>query len=137
VDEWRVRAPERHVVVLIEPGIYAHGDARLLRVVMENLLGNAWKFTSQRDLAEITVGQTHPEDGRPAIFVRDNGAGFDMAYADKLFTAFQRLHAVQDFPGTGIGLATVSRVIGRHGGQLWADAKPERGACFYFTLANL
>ena len=104
---------------------------------MENLLGNAWKFTSQRELAEITVGQTHEADNLPVFFVRDNGAGFDMAYADKLFIAFQRLHGAQEFPGSGIGLATVSRVIGRHGGRLWVDAKPNEGACFYFTVPVL
>jgi PAS domain S-box-containing protein len=134
VDEWRVRAPDRDVHVSIEPGLLVQGDARLLRVAMENLIGNAWKFTSQRERAEITVGQTHQADNEPVFFVRDNGAGFDMAYADKLFTAFQRLHGAQEFPGSGIGLATVSRVIGRHGGRLWADAKPDSGACFYFTL---
>ena len=134
VDEWCVRAPERAVQVTIEPGLQVQGDARLLRVVMENLVGNAWKFTSQRERADITVGQTHEADNAPVFFVRDNGAGFDMAYADKLFTAFQRLHGAQEFPGSGIGLATVSRVIGRHGGRLWADAKPNGGACFYFTV---
>ena len=134
VDEWRVRAPARAVQVRIEPGLHAQGDARLLRVVLENLLGNAWKFTSQQERAEITVGQTQEADNVPTFFVRDNGAGFDMAYADKLFTAFQRLHGAQEFPGSGIGLATVSRVIDRHGGRLWADAKPNEGACFYFTV---
>jgi signal transduction histidine kinase len=104
---------------------------------MENLLGNAWKFTSQRDQGEITVGQTRGPDGVQMFFVRDNGAGFDMAYADKLFTAFQRLHGAQEFPGSGIGLATVSRVISRHGGRLWADAQPDQGACFYFTVPSL
>ena len=137
VEEWRVRTPERAVHVSIESGMQAQGDARLLRVVMENLLGNAWKFTSQRELAEITVGQTHEADNLPVFFVRDNGAGFDMAYADKLFIAFQRLHGAQEFPGSGIGLATVSRVIGRHGGRLWVDAKPNEGACFYFTVPAL
>ena len=134
VEEWCVRAPERTVQVTIEPGLQVQGDARLLRVVMENLVGNAWKFTSQREQAQITIGQMPAVDGLPVFFVRDNGAGFDMAYADKLFTAFQRLHGAQEFPGSGIGLATVSRVIGRHGGRLWADAKPDGGACFYFTV---
>ena len=137
VDEWRVRAPDRNVRVDIEPGLQAQGDARLLRVVMENLLGNAWKFTSQRAQGEIAVGQTFGDDGSPMFFVRDNGAGFDMAYADKLFTAFQRLHGAQEFPGSGIGLATVSRVIGRHGGRLWANAELHQGACFYFTVPSL
>lgn len=134
VDEWRVRAPERQVQISIEPGLVVEGDARLLRVALENLLGNAWKFTSQRERGEITVGQIRGVDGLPVIFVRDNGAGFDMAYADKLYTAFQRLHGAQEFPGSGIGLATVSRVIGRHGGRVWAEAVPDQGASFYFTV---
>jgi PAS domain S-box-containing protein len=134
IDEWRVREPERDVRVHIAPGLQVEGDARLLRVAMENLVGNAWKFTSKRERADITVGQIEAPDGLPAYFVRDNGAGFDMAYAHKLFTAFQRLHGAQDFAGTGIGLATVSRVINRHGGRLWPDALVDQGACFYFTV---
>jgi light-regulated signal transduction histidine kinase (bacteriophytochrome) len=134
IDEWRVREPQRDVRVHIAPGLQVEGDARLLRVAMENLVGNAWKFTSKRERADITVGQIEAPDGLPAYFVRDNGAGFDMAYAHKLFTAFQRLHGAQDFAGTGIGLATVSRVINRHGGRLWPDALVDQGACFYFTV---
>jgi light-regulated signal transduction histidine kinase (bacteriophytochrome) len=104
---------------------------------MENLLGNAWKFTSQRTNAHITFGQQPDPVGPPVFFVRDDGAGFDMAYADKLFVAFQRLHLASEFPGAGVGLATVARVIGRHGGQLWADASPGKGATFSFTLPNV
>ena len=137
LDDCLICAPERVVNVRIESGLVAFGDARLLRVVMENLLGNAWKFTAHRSVAEIAVGMTPESDGDPVFFVADDGAGFDMAYADKLFTAFQRLHSVQDFPGSGIGLATVSRVIGRHGGKLWADAKVDKGARFFFTLPNM
>ncbi|MEO6017445.1 MAG: PAS domain S-box protein [Polaromonas sp.] len=137
LDEWRARDPLRRVTVHIEEGLLAHGDVRLVRVVMENLLGNAWKFSSQLAQAEVTVGQKAGTVGTPVFFVRDNGAGFDMAYADKLFTPFQRLHAVSEFPGTGIGLATVSRVISRHGGQLWAESAPGCGATFFFTLPKM
>lgn len=133
IEEWRVRQPDRNVLVEIEGGLQADGDARLIRVVMENLLGNAWKFTSRQSVARITVGcQQSGEES--VFFVRDDGAGFDMAYVNKLFVPFQRLHAVTDFSGTGIGLATVSRVIRRHGGRVWAESSPLKGATFYFTL---
>ena len=135
--DWQGRAPDRHVEFHIQPDLVAQGDASLLRVLMENLLGNAWKFTSQRDPANITVGQQPDVAGSPVFFVRDDGAGFDMAYADKLFVAFQRLHLASEFPGNGVGLATVGRVIGRHGGQLWADASPGNGATFFFTLPKM
>ncbi|MES2361287.1 MAG: PAS domain S-box protein [Pseudomonadota bacterium] len=137
LKEWQARHPERQVVCAIEAGLLAHGDGRLVRLVMENLLGNAWKFTSQKTDASVQVGKKLDAAGLPVFFVSDNGAGFDMAYADKLFIAFQRLHSASEFPGTGVGLATVSRVIGRHGGRLWAEASPGRGATFYFTLPNL
>jgi len=134
MDEWQARDPDRKAVINIEKGLKAHGDDRLVRVVMENLLGNAWKFSSHEDVTEITVGHTLDAAGLPVYFVRDNGAGFDMAYADKLFNPFQRLHAASEFPGTGIGLATSSRVIKRHGGRLWAESAPGQGATFFFTL---
>ncbi len=134
MDDWQARDPDRKAVISIEKGLKAHGDARLVRVVMENLLGNAWKFSSHEGVAEITVGHTQDAAGLPVYFVRDNGAGFDMAYADKLFNPFQRLHAASEFPGTGIGLATSSRVIKRHGGKLWAESSPGHGATFFFTL---
>jgi PAS domain S-box-containing protein len=133
-DECQVRDPDRKAVVTIEPGLKAHGDDRLLRVVIENLLGNAWKFSSHEAVTEISVGHALDAAGQPEFFVRDNGAGFDMAYVDKLFNPFQRLHAASEFPGTGIGLATSSRVIKRHGGRLWAEAEPGKGATFFFTL---
>ena len=134
LDEWRLREPARMVATQVEAGLTAHADEALLRVVMDNLLGNAWKFSARKAQAQISVGQQPDAAGRPVFFVRDNGAGFDMAHAEKLFLPFERLHGTLEFPGTGIGLATVSRVIGHHGGRLWADAKPGLGATFYFTL---
>lgn len=127
--------PGRQVELVVSPGLRGHGDARLLRVVFDNLLGNAWKFTSLREKAIIEVGATD-WDGTAAYFVRDNGAGFDMAYAGKLFRAFQRLHAATEYPGTGIGLATVQRIIVRHGGRVWAEGKENEGAAVYFTLGG-
>jgi len=126
--------PERQVAWVITPGLVANGDARLLRVVLENLLNNAWKFTSNRACSRIEFGKILEKDLSTAYFVRDNGAGFDMTYVDKLFGAFQRLHTTTQFPGTGIGLATVQRIIHRHGGQVWAQGAVEQGATFYFTL---
>lgn len=135
-DECRGRNPERVARITIEEGLHAQGDGRLLHVVMENLLGNAWKFSSGQSLADIRIGRTTDATGLSVFYVQDNGAGFDMAYADKLFNTFQRLHAVAEFPGTGVGLATVSRVIGRHGGRVWAQAEPGKGATFFFTLSG-
>ena len=127
--------PERaNVEFVIAPRVVAQGDPRLLRVVFENLLNNAWKFTSKQVHARIEFGTLAETDGTTTYFVRDNGAGFDMAYANKLFGAFQRLHTTDEFPGTGIGLATVQRIIHRHGGRVWAEAAVEQGATFYFTL---
>ncbi len=131
--ELQAREPERRVEFVIQDGVVANGDTRLLRVALENLLGNAWKFTGKRDQARIEFGLTE-HDGQQACFVRDDGAGFDMAYADKLFGAFQRLHHNSEFQGEGIGLATVQRVMHRHGGQVWAEGAPDQGATFYFTL---
>jgi len=125
--------PRRHVSYKVEPGLQAYGDSRLIRSVMDNLLSNAWKFSSRREQADITVGRSIKEN---AFFVRDNGAGFDMAYSDKLFGTFQRLHAVKEFPGTGIGLATVARIINRHGGEIWAESAPNQGATFFFRLPS-
>ena len=126
--------PDQAVECVIAPGLIADGDTHLLRIVLENLFSNAWKFTSRHPQAHIEFGSIRQPDGRLAYFVRDDGAGFDMAYADKLFGAFQRLHGMTEFPGTGIGLATVQRIIQRHGGRIWAEAAPEKGATFYFTL---
>lgn len=133
IDELKKASPERQVRVNIQPGIQVSGDPVLLRAVMDNLLGNAWKFTGKTPEAEITFGAEN-QDGGQTCFVRDNGAGFDINYADKIFTAFQRLHSPNDFEGSGIGLATVQRIIHRHGGMIWAEAEEGRGASFYFTL---
>jgi len=123
------------VSVQIEEGLSTNGDKRLLRIMLGNLLGNAWKFTSKREQAEIVFGY-EPKDGESVYFVRDNGAGYDMAFADKLFGAFQRLHSAEEFEGTGIGLATVQRIVNRHGGRVWAEGVVTKGATFYFTLPD-
>jgi light-regulated signal transduction histidine kinase (bacteriophytochrome) len=133
LDQLRNAAPDRRVETVVAPALIAEGDPRLVRSLLDNLLGNAWKFTRKKTIGKIEVGATM-RDGHQAFFVRDNGAGFDMAYAAKLFGAFQRLHAAHEFEGTGIGLATVQRIVNRHGGRVWADAEVGRGATFYFTL---
>jgi light-regulated signal transduction histidine kinase (bacteriophytochrome) len=134
LSELKSSQPEREVECVIAEGVIADGDAQLLRIALENLLGNAWKFTSKRPRARIELGQKEQQDGRAVYFVRDNGAGFDMQYAAKLFGTFQRLHSDEDFAGTGVGLATVQRIIARHGGRIWADGVVDEGATFYFTL---
>ena len=126
--------PERSVRLALAPEVSALVDPRLIRVVMENLLHNAWKYTSYKEYARIEFGTLLQPDGTTAYFIRDNGAGFDMAYVDKLFGVFQRLHSEQEFSGTGIGLATVQRIIHRHGGRVWAEGAVGQGATFYFTL---
>ena len=125
--------PKRNVEFVIEDRAVVTADLRLLRVVMGNLFDNAWKYTAKHPQARIEFGVTQ-HDGQSAYFVRDDGAGFDMAYADNLFGAFQRLHGSSEFEGTGIGLATVQRIIHRHGGRIWAEGAVEQGATFYFTL---
>lgn len=127
--------PDRKVKMHIQEGVSVRGDRKMLRVVLENLLSNAWKYTGKQQLAWITFG-TAPSTGGMACFIKDNGAGFDMAFSQKLFAPFQRLHAEKDFPGTGVGLATVQRIIHRHGGEIWAESEPGKGATFYFTLGR-
>jgi PAS domain S-box-containing protein len=134
VSELRDSAPERSVEFVIATGLVAQGDPGLLQIVMQNLLNNAWKFTGKREHARIEFGSNLQTDGSRIYFVRDNGAGFNPDNAEKLFGAFQRLHSESEFEGTGIGLATVQRVISRHGGKVWAEGEIEKGATFYFTF---
>lgn len=134
-SELQKSQPERRVEFANQEGLTTEGDARLLGIVLENLLSNAWKFTGKQEHARIEFG-VEERDGRPAFYMRDNGAGFDMAYVNKLFTPFQRLHAPTEFPGTGIGLATVQRIIHRHGGRVWAEGEVGKGATFYFQIQS-
>lgn len=133
VDELRRRDVSRKLGATIEPGLVAEADGRLVRILFDNLLGNAWKFTAKADSPHVQIGAERRE-GETIFFVRDNGAGFDMEYADRLFTPFQRLHSEREYAGTGIGLATVKRIVERHGGRIWAESTPGQGASFHFTL---
>jgi light-regulated signal transduction histidine kinase (bacteriophytochrome) len=131
--ELAVQNPGRQIEVSIEPDLSVTGDARLLRVALENLFGNAWKFTRAQAQPGFRFGRSESAEG-PTFFVRDNGVGFDMAHSAQLFVPFQRLHSDSEFEGTGIGLATVQRVIHSHGGRIWAESRPGMGATFYFTI---
>ncbi|MBK6852574.1 MAG: hypothetical protein IPG93_13285 [Burkholderiales bacterium] len=139
MDELQRQAPERQAEAIISPGLVVDGDAALLRSVLDNLLGNAWKYSARRDVTRIEfgllpdAGDSHA--GQRVFCVRDNGAGFDMRFADRLFGPFQRLHSASEFAGTGVGLASVRRIVRRHGGEVWAEARVDQGASFYFTLA--
>jgi len=134
VNDLRLAEPERKVDVQISCGLEGFADARLLRVALQNLLGNAWKFTSKTPGAQIRMGRQ--EDGERCYFIADNGAGFDMEYQSHLFAPFQRLHQAAEFEGTGIGLATVHRIVQRHQGSIRGEGKVDEGATFYFTLGE-
>jgi signal transduction histidine kinase len=133
LDTLQQKSPERPVEVVIADGMTVNADEHLLYIVMTNLLENAWKFTGSHSRARIEIGKV-TQEGREVFYVRDDGVGFDMKYSDKIFAPFQRFHSLEEFEGSGIGLATVQRIISRHGGQIWAQAAPEQGATFYFTL---
>jgi signal transduction histidine kinase len=131
--ELRAEQPERKAEFVIAPGLLAKCDSHLVQVALQNLIGNSWKFSSKQEQTRIEIGYNN-SNGSSSFYITDNGAGFDPAHAERLFGAFQRLHSVSEFPGTGIGLATVQRIINRHGGKIWAEAQVDRGATFYFTL---
>jgi len=133
VQDMRQKDPARNVEVVIQPNMAVHGDRRLVGDLFQNLIGNAWKFTSKTAQARIEIGQSSG-GSLATLYIRDNGAGFDMTYEQKLFKPFQRLHGAADFDGSGVGLATVARIVDRHGGRIWAEGKPNEGAVFYFTL---
>jgi len=135
VEQLKQNEPHRKVAFIIQDGLTTEGDPRLLEAVLSNLLGNAFKFTGNCPEALIEFGQIELQ-GEMVFFVRDNGAGFNMAYSQKLFGAFQRMHTTAEFPGTGVGLASVQRVMHRHGGRVWAEAEVNRGATFYFTFES-
>ena len=133
LDDLRSAQPDRAVEVVVQPGLVAYAEATLLNLILSNLLENAWKFTSRHETARIEVGVV-PRDGEAVFFVKDDGAGFDERTAQHLFGAFQRLHTADQFPGDGIGLATVQRLVAKHGGRVWAEAEIDKGATFFFTL---
>jgi light-regulated signal transduction histidine kinase (bacteriophytochrome) len=135
INELREEEPQRNVKAVIEKDLLVNGDISLLRIMLGNLLHNAWKFTGNNPTARIEF-QTIEQEGKQVYLIRDNGIGFEMTYSDKLFGAFQRLHPEDEFPGTGIGLATVQRIINRHGGRVWAEGQLGKGATFYFTLES-
>jgi signal transduction histidine kinase len=136
IAELRARDPQRKVEFVSPRSLPELCDVRLMRIALANLLGNAWKFTGHRDVGRIELSMAKSPDGAAIYRVQDNGAGFDMAYAAKLFTPFERLHSDREFPGTGIGLATVQRIIERHDGRLWAESEVDRGSSFLFTLGR-
>jgi Bacteriophytochrome (light-regulated signal transduction histidine kinase) len=133
-EELQRQEPGRHVRFIIQQPVWATADLTLIRTVVQNLMDNAWKFTSGRDDATIEFGMTPDGTSYNRFYLRDNGAGFDTTYADKLFKPFERLHTAAQFPGTGVGLASVRQIVERHGGRVWADGAPGAGATFYFTL---
>ena len=135
LNELRQQDPGRVVECVIAEGVKTRGDSHLLRLVMQNLLGNAWKFTRKESKAKIEFGVSNEEkNGQKIFYVCDNGAGFDMAYVDKLFKPFERLHVEREFLGSGIGLVIIKRIIERHGGRVWVESAVQKGATFYFTI---
>ena len=132
----QAKEPGRHVQTEVQAPLEADGDASLLQHLLRHLLGNAWKFTSRQASAFIRVSSQTGSDGKTVYCIADNGAGFEMAYVDKLFGAFQRLHSPSEFSGAGIGLAMAHRIVARHGGRIWAESAPGQGARFYFTLGG-
>jgi light-regulated signal transduction histidine kinase (bacteriophytochrome) len=138
VADLQSREPARKVAIDIAEGLSATADRRLVTIVLGNLLGNAWKYTAKEPAAQIAFGKSNDNKEHESVFyVRDNGVGFDMSYANKLFTPFRRLHHDSEFEGTGVGLATAQRVIARHGGRIWAEAAIRAGATFYFTIGDI
>lgn len=136
LEELRGQGDNRHALVEVQPGLHARGDRTLLRVLLQNLLGNAWKFTGRSELPRISFAAETLPEGEVVYSVEDNGAGFDMSQAERLFETFQRFHSSSQFPGTGIGLATAHKIVGRHGGRIWAESQPDQGAKFFFTLGG-
>ncbi|MEY4748435.1 MAG: hypothetical protein RIQ60_649 [Pseudomonadota bacterium] len=136
MDELRRQTPQRQAQITIQPAMTVQGDATLLRTVLDNLLGNAWKYSAKRELTRIDFNVSTDESGRHIFRLSDNGAGFDMRFAERLFGPFQRLHSASEFAGTGVGLASVRRIVHRHGGDIWAEAEIDRGATFCFTLGD-
>ena len=134
IERMVLKDPHRNVSAKIAPGLQAEGDEGMLRIALENLLGNAWKYTARQAVSSIEFGQLPDREGQAVFFIRDNGAGFDPRKKDKLFAPFQRLHQQEEFEGTGVGLATVQRIIHRHGGLVWAEGAVGAGATFYFSL---
>jgi light-regulated signal transduction histidine kinase (bacteriophytochrome) len=132
-DELKRDRDAAHIELDVPEGLEVFGDPRLLEIVFRNLLDNAFKFTSKREKPKVELGLVKGQDGN-VYFIRDNGAGFNMEYADRLFGAFQRLHDQSDFSGTGVGLATVQRIIHRHNGRIWAESEPDKGTAFFFTV---
>ncbi len=136
LDQRAKSEPRRKTELVVAPGLLVDADPHLFRAALEHLLGNSWKFTSQREVTRIEVG-TLEQNGERVYFIRDNGVGFNPAYANKLFMPFQRLHSQSEFPGTGVGLALVQRILRRHGGRIWAEGAVDGGATFYFTLREV
>ncbi len=135
VERLREHNPQRRVIVVIEPGLTVFADRFLMDIALSNLIGNAWKFTEKKELAQIEIGSTFYDNER-VFYIRDNGAGFNLAYAKKLFGAFQRMHKPNEYPGIGIGLAMVQRIILRHGGNVWVETEVDKGATFYWVIRS-